>query len=174
MQYNNIVLFRQWNVDSLVEASQEGRVDVPGTVGGTHQEDLLVTLVYLCQQLCFHPAGSKDGHNNLPQSSHLFSSTVLHYRSVQQYSTTLQICSAAQYYTTLHYTTCYIKCSFLLYLMKCARHWNILACSVPWLLLARPTGPSANAMDVTTVHCTSFTSCYGYHHCPLHILYRTS
>jgi len=74
-----LVLFRQWNVDSLVEASQERRVDVPGTVGGTHQEDLLVTLVYLCQQLCFHPAGSKDRCTNLPQSSDLFSSAVQHY-----------------------------------------------------------------------------------------------
>lgn len=69
-----LILFRQWNVDSLVEASQERRVDVPGTVGSTYQEGLLVTLVDLCQQLCFHPAGGKDTLNNLPQSSGMFSS----------------------------------------------------------------------------------------------------
>jgi hypothetical protein len=84
-----LVLFGKRNVDPLLEASQECRVNFPGTIGSTHQEYLLVTLVNLCQELCFHSASSKHRSNYL---------AII--RSVQQYKC----------YTTHHISVCFFIC----------------------------------------------------------------
>jgi hypothetical protein len=133
-----LVLFGQWNVDPLLEASQERRVDVPGTVRSTHQEDLLVTPVHLCQQLCLHPAGSKDRGEVTTYHSHQSCSTVAILRYVSH------------------------KCSFLLYLMKHTGHWNTFMNSRNWVvyLIAVPQAARRSIWDkINLVACDIMQFC---------------